>query len=361
MTTYLLAVGTKKGLFLGTSPDRVSWSWTDPLLGMQSVAAVAIDKRQTPVRLLAGAHSEHWGPVVVRSDDLGASWDELETGAVRFPSDLGASVEQVWQLQPGPTDRPGEVWAGVEPAALFRSEDAGETFSLVRGLWDHPHRPTWTPGFGGMCLHTVLPHPDDADRVLVAMSTGGVYRTEDAGVSWTPSNAGIEARFMPDPYPEYGQCVHKVARLSEDPDHLIAQNHGGVFRSTDDGHSWSLATQGLPADFGFGVAAHPRRAGTAYLAPLVADGDRLPPEGHLQVWRTDDGGISWAASAEGLPDDYWSVALRDALTTDDGDPAGVYLGTRAGEVWASSDEGSTWALAVDHLPDVLCVRAAALA
>ena len=360
MTTYLLAVGTKKGLFLGTSEDRLSWTWTGPLLGMQAVAAVAIDTRRATPRLLAGAHSQHWGPGVVRSDDLGETWQELESGAVRFPADLGASVEQVWQLQPGPADRPDEVWAGVEPAALFRSDDGGETFALVRGLWDHPHRPQWQPGAGGMCLHTVLPHPTDPDRVLIAISAGGVYRSEDAGESWAASNTGIEARFMPDPHPEFGQCVHKVARLPEDPDHLIAQNHGGVFRSTDDGKSWELATAGLPADFGFGVVAHPRDAGTAYVAPLVADANRVPPEGRLQVWQTRDGGLSWASSSGGLPDNYWNIALRDAFTTDGADPAGIYLGTRAGEVWASADDGSTWSLAVDHLPDVLSVRAAAV-
>jgi photosystem II stability/assembly factor-like uncharacterized protein len=327
---------------------------------MQAVAAVAIDTRRGTPRLLAGAHSQHWGPGVVRSDDLGATWQELESGAVRFPADLGASVEQVWQLQPGPADRPDEVWAGVEPAALFRSDDGGETFSLVRGLWDHPHRPQWQPGAGGMCLHTVLPHPADPDRVLIAISAGGVYRSEDAGETWEASNSGIEARFMPDPHPEFGQCVHKVARLPEDPDHLIAQNHGGVFRSTDDGRSWELATAGLPADFGFGVVAHPRDTGTAYVAPLVADANRVPPDGRLQVWQTRDGGLSWASSGDGLPDDYWSIALRDALTTDGADPAGIYLGTRAGEVWASADDGSTWNLAVDHLPDVLCVRAGAV-
>jgi hypothetical protein len=359
--TYLLAVGTKKGLFLGTSADRVAWTWTGPQLGMQAVAAVAIDTRREPVRLLAGAQSQHWGPVVVRSDDLGATWQELESGAVRFPVELDTSVEQVWQLQPGPADRPDEVWAGVEPAALFRSADGGETFSLVQGLWDHPHRPQWVPGAGGMCLHTVLPHPEDPDRILIAISAGGVYRSEDAGQSWTASNAGIEVRFLPDPYPDFGQCVHKVARLAENPDHLVAQNHGGVFRSTDDGRTWSLATDGLPADFGFGIAAHPRQPGTAYVAPLDADSHRLPPDGQLQVWRTEDGGLNWKSSSDGLPPDYWTVALRDALTTDLADPLGVYLGTRAGEVWASADEGANWSLAVDHLPDVLCVRAAALA
>jgi photosystem II stability/assembly factor-like uncharacterized protein len=360
MTNFLLAVGTKKGLFLGTSSDRKNWTWKDPELGMQAVAAVAIDTRQQPVRLLAGAHSEHWGPVVTRSDDLGSTWQELETGAVRFPAELGSSVEQVWQLQPGPADRPHEVWAGVEPAALFKSTDAGESFELVQGLWDHPHRPQWNPGAGGMCLHTVLPHPQDPDRVLIAISAGGVYRTEDGGTTWSASNSGIEARFFPDKYPEFGQCVHKVARLAEDPDHLIAQNHGGVFRSEDDGRSWSLATAGLPADFGFGVATHPRQPGTAYVVPLDADSHRLPPSGRLEVWRTEDAGRSWAPSATGMPPDNWTVSLRDALTVDNAEPLGIYVGTRAGEIWVSPDEGQTWTLAVDRLPDVLCVRAAAV-
>ncbi|HTY70862.1 MAG TPA: exo-alpha-sialidase [Actinomycetes bacterium] len=360
MTRYLMAVGTKKGLFLATSTDRVDWSWSDPHLGMQAVAGVGIDTRRDPVRLLAGAHSQHWGPVVVRSDDLGETWTELERGAVRFPADLGASVEQVWQLQPGPAERPEEVWAGVEPAALFRSVDGGESFELVRGLWDHPHRPQWNPGAGGMCLHTVLPHPRDPDRLLVAISAGGVYRSEDGGSSWSASNTGIEARFMPDRYPEFGQCVHKVARFADDPDHLVAQNHGGVFTSTDDGRTWSLATAGLPADFGFGVATHPRRAGTAYLVPLVADAHRLPPDGQLQVWRTGDGASSWAAASAGLPDHCWTISLRDALTTDGADPLGIYVGTRGGEVWVSADEGEGWTLAGQRMPDVLCVRAAAL-
>jgi hypothetical protein len=367
VVAVLLAVGTDKGLFLATSEDRRAWSWSGPHAVMARVAAIGLDARQAPLRVLMGGRHEHWGPVVMHSDDLGVTWVEEERAALRFPPDAEAAVAQVWQLQPGPPDRPGEVWAGVEPAALFRSHDGGESFELVRGLWDHPHRATWLPGFGGLCLHTVLPHPTDPDEVLVGISTGGVYRSSDGGKSWAPSNAGIEARFQPDRYPEYGQCVHKVTRDSADPTRLYLQNHGGVFTSHDDGSTWGLATAGLPADFGFGLAAHPYRAGTAFLFPLQADAHRMPPQYRARVYRTDDAGQSWSASGTGLPDEgFYSVVLRDALAVDgvgslaDPDRLGVYFGTRSGEVWASTDAGSTWGQVAQHFPDVLCVRATVL-
>jgi len=359
-----LAVGTDKGLFLGTSADRTTWSWSGPHLPMARVAAIGLDTRRSPLRILTGGRHEHWGPVVMHSDDLGRTWVEEERAALRFPDSADAAVAQVWQLQPGPPERPDEVWAGVEPAALFRSDDGGASFGLVRGLWDHPHRPTWMPGFGGLCLHTVLPHPEDPDEVLVGISTGGVYRTADGGATWAPSNTGIEARFQPDRYPEYGQCVHKVTRDSAEPSRLFLQNHGGVFTSTDDGNTWHLATDGLPADFGFGLVAHPFRAGTAFLFPLQADAHRLPPEGKARVYRTDDGGDTWVESGTGLPDSgFYSVVLRDAMAVDgvgsldQPDQLGIYFGTRSGEVWGSTDEGRRWSRVTEHLPDVLCVRA----
>lgn len=362
MGTRLLAVGTRKGLFLGRSADGLEWDWEGPHHAMAAVAAVAIDTRRDPARLLAGGRNEHWGPAVFTSDDLGATWSEEPGGSIAFPSDAGADVEQVWQLQPGPADRPDEVWAGVEPSALFRSSDGGRTYTLVRALWDHPHRKDWHPGAGGQCLHTVLPHPDDANRVMVAMSTGGVYVTADGGASWAPSNRGVGAPFMPDPAPEYGQCVHKVVRDPDDPDLLVLQNHGGVFRSADGGASWQSATEGLPADFGFGVARTASPSGSWFVFPLSADLNRFPVDGRAGVYRSDDQGRSWTDSSAGLPTSgFHTVVLRDALTCDAEDPAGVYFGTRSGEVWASSDGGRRWDQLVSHLPDVLCVRAARLA
>lgn len=359
MGTRMLAVGTRKGLFLGRSTDGVSWDWEGPHHAMAAVAAVAIDTRRQHPRLLAGGRNEHWGPAVFTSDDLGATWSEEPGGSIAFPSDTGAEVEQIWQLQPGPASRPDEVWAGVEPSALFRSGDGGRTFSLVRGLWDHPHRKDWRPGAGGQCLHTVLPHPQDADRVMVAMSTGGVYVTDDGGDSWGPSNRGVGAPFMPEPAPEYGQCVHKVVRDAVDPDLLVLQNHGGVFRSTDGGANWSSATGGLPADFGFGVAHTASEGGSWFLFPLSADLNRFPVGGRAGVYRSDDAGRSWTDSSVGLPTSgFHTIVLRDALTCDEADPAGVYFGTRSGEVWGSADGGRRWDQLVSHLPDVLCVRAA---
>ena len=194
MSDVLLAIGTRKGLFLARGrDDRTQWRLDGPHLRSNAVYAIAVDTRRDPVRLLAGAHSEHWGPTVFRSDDLGRSWQETEGGAVRFPIESGGALQRVWQLHPGRADQPDVVWAGGEPGSLFRSDDAGETFALVDGLWNHPHRPKWEPGGGGQCLHSILPHPSDPDRLLVALSTGGVYRTEDGGATWEASNRGIGA------------------------------------------------------------------------------------------------------------------------------------------------------------------------
>jgi hypothetical protein len=358
--TVLLMIGTRKGLWLACSDERERWELGDPHFFMQEIPACAIDTRGDSPRLLVGARSEHWGPSVFHSDDLGTSWHEPEGGAVRFPPEADAAVKAVWQLRPDTDRRPRVVWAGSEPSALWRSDDGGETFALVGGLWDHPHRPTWTPGFGGQAIHTVLPHPTDDERVLVAMSTGGVYVSADGGKVWNPSNKGIKAYFMPDPWPEYGQCVHKVARDPADPERLFAQNHHGVYRSDDGGSSWLSIADGLPSDFGFPVVTHPARGGTAWVVPLTADGERVPPGGALKVWRTTDAGETWSAASTGLPDSgFFASVLRDAFTADDvADPTGLYLGARDGSVYASANEGTSWSQIAQHLPDILCLRAA---
>ena len=208
-------------------------------------------------------------------------------------------------------------------------------------------------------MHTVLPDPA-SERVTVAMSTGGVYVSEDGGHEWAPRNHGITAVFMPDQLPEYGQCVHKVAVDASGPDRMYAQNHFGVFRTDDGGGSWASIADGLPADFGFPVVASPRTPGTAWVVPLVADMQRVPPDGRLRVYRTTDAGQTWTESGRGLPDNAWTAVVRDAFCADTSDPTGIYLGTRDGCLYASADEGDTFDLVADHLPDVLVVRAATL-
>ncbi|MEE1927238.1 exo-alpha-sialidase [Streptomyces sp. TRM 70351] len=366
MGEVLLAVGTRKGLFLfrrrrpGAGRPG-AWETAGAHFTDQAVYALAVDQRSGGTRLLVGGDSAHWGPSVFRSDDLGASWQEPGQPAVRFPDDTGTSLERLWQLAPGGAGEPDVVYAGTEPGALYRSADGGASFELVRSLWEHPHREQWVPGGGGLGLHTVLVDPRDERQVTVAVSTGGVYRTEDGGASWAPANRGVSAVFLPDAEPEFGQCVHKVARDAADPDRLYLQNHWGVFRSDDGGRQWAAIESGLPSTFGFPVLAHPHRADTAYLFPLNADYDRVPAGRRCRVYRTEDAGASWTALDAGLPEaDHHGPVLRDALCTDGGDPAGIYFGNRNGELYASADDGDSWRQVAAHLPDVLCVRAAVL-
>ncbi len=361
--TTLLMIGTRKGLWLATSDDaRREWEVSGPHFPMEEVYSVHLDTRGERPRLLAGCSSSWFGPQVRRSDDLGQTWEETPNGALRFPDDTGVALERVWQLVPGVED--GVVWAGTEPGAVFRSTDRGESFELVRGLWDHPHREEWNAGFGGQAFHTILPHPTDASSVLAAISTGGVYRTADGGESWEPSNTGVKAEFMPGErsYPEFGQCVHKVARDPAESDRLFLQNHGGVYRSDDGGGTWQDIAPGLPSEFGFAMVTHPRTPATAYTFPITDAGARWPVDGHARVWRTTDAGESWAElGGDDLPDGYFAAVMRDAMCADQHDPAGLYFGGRNGAVWASPDEGESWSEVAEGLPDVMVVRAAALA
>ncbi|MGH3423746.1 MAG: WD40/YVTN/BNR-like repeat-containing protein [Nocardioidaceae bacterium] len=361
MSETVLLVGTRKGLWIGRSDEaRDRWTWDEPSFRMNAVYSVCVDGRGDAARMFAGAASEHWGPQVFRSDDLGRTWEETPSGAIRFPEDTEAALENVWQIQPGGTDEPGVVYAGTQPSALFRSEDRGESFELVRSLWDHPHRSEWGAGYGGQAIHTIVPDPVDHARLTVAMSTGGVYQTVDARESWSPANKGIKAYFFPDPWPEFGQCVHKFAMHPSAPERFYAQNHHGVYRSDDAGGTWISIADGLPSDFGFPIVVHPHKPDTVYVFPLVADADRMPPGGKARVWRSDDAGQTWRESGHGLPDVFYAAVMRDAMTADGAERAGLYVGARDGSVFASNDEGDSWTQIADHLPDVLSVRAVVL-
>jgi hypothetical protein len=358
MADTILMVGTRKGLWVGRSDERrTKWSWSGPHFDMAEVYSCMVDTRGDRPRLFAGASSSWTGPQIQVSDDLGETW--RPTGGAHFPEGMDTSVERVWQLVPAGDQT---VYAGTEPGAVFRSDDAGETFELVRGLWDHPHRPEWGAGFGGQAFHTILPHPDDPDSITVAISTGGCYQTSDGGETWEPRNQGVRAGFLPEgqQYPEFGQCVHKVTRHPARPERMYMQNHGGVYRSDDHGGSWESIADGLPVDFGFPVVVHPHEPDTVYVFPLNGGDRRYPPDAEARVWRSQDAGKSWEAMDNGLPDQFFVGVMRDAMCADAHASAGIYFGGRNGTVWGSTDSGESWSQIVANLPDVMCVRAAAI-
>ena len=360
MQTILLA-GTRKGLFVGRSDEsRQHWEWDEPRFSFDEVYSVGVDKRGDDVRLLSGNASLWMGAQVQRSDDLGRTWEFTPNGGPTFPEQADASVKHIWQLTSGTT--PGVVYAGVEPGAIFRSDDRGEHFTLAQGLWDHPHRAEWGEGFGGQAFHTILPHPTDPDAMIAAISTGGVYRTRDGGATWDACNQGIRADFMPEgkQYPEFGQCVHKIARHPEHPERLYLQNHGGVYRSDDEADSWHDIGEGLSSDFGFCVVVHPRQPETIWVFPNGGGEERFPPGGKARVWRSRDAGESWSELGNGLPDRFLVSVMRDAMCTDDHEQPGLYFGARNGAVYASLDDGDSWSEIVRDLPDVVTVRAVAV-
>jgi phage pi2 protein 07 len=369
LTTVL--IGTRKGLVVARRGGAGQPWVSEPIrFPLNAVYAVGIDPRPATPRLFASIYSEWSGTNLAYSDDFGTTWVEPVKPPIRFPEGADTALKRIWQVTPAPAELSGVVYAGTEPSALFRSNDGGETFELVQSLWDHPHRKEWGEGYGGQAIHSILPHPHDPQRMSVAMSTGGVYRTSDGGDSWSPTNRGIRVVFMPDEYPEFGQCVHKFARDPAVPERMYLQNHGGVYRSDDDGDSWTPIESGLPSTFGFPVVAHPRRPDTVYAFPL-SDTDRMPPERACRVYRTQDAGASWQPLGNGLPQqNFYPGVMRDAMCADtatgatagaatglDDEPAGIYFGSRGGEVFASDDDGESWTTVTTHLPDVLSVRA----
>ncbi|HET6645881.1 MAG TPA: hypothetical protein VFH01_01050 [Pyrinomonadaceae bacterium] len=358
----LLLVGTMKGAFvLRSDPSRKNWEVGGPYFPGRAIYAMAYDSRDGRNLLWAAVNSSYWGSYLSTSKDFGKNWTEPETYGVKFPEDAENSVKQIWQIVPGNAAEPDTLYCGVEPAALFRSDDAGQTWSLVKGLYDHPHRPQWQPGGGGLCLHTILPDPNNKDRMHIAISTGGVYRTDDGGKNWEVRNKGVRAQFLPPDqwYPEFGQCVHKIVSHPSNPKRLFLQNHWGLYRSDDGGDSWQDIANGVPSDFGFALEIDHHNPDTAYIIPLESDEFRCTPEAKLRVYRTQNAGKSWEALTNGLPqENAFETILRDGMSGDQLKPTGLYFGTRNGKLFGTNDGGESWSAIEEGLPAVVCVKTA---
>jgi len=358
----LLLIGTMKGAFvLRSDKSRKQWEVGGPYFPGRAIYALALDNRNRRSRLWAAVNSSFWGSYLSSSNDFGKTWAEPDTYSVKFPAETDNSVKQIWQIAIGHPDEPDVLYCGVEPAALFRSEDGGESWSLVKGLYDHPHRPQWMPGGGGLCLHTILPDPTNKERLFVAISTGGVYRTDDGGSSWHPRNIGVRAQFLPpeNRYPEFGQCVHKIVSHPSNPKRLFLQNHWGLYRSDDAGDSWTDIANGVPSDFGFALDIDHNDRNVAYIIPLESDEFRCTPEAKLRVYRTQNAGESWEPLTNGLPqENAFETVLRDNMSTDRMNPTGIYFGTRNGKLYGSNDAGNSWQAIMEGLPPVVCVKAA---
>lgn len=349
-----LLVGTKKGLFVLRGRPGESLEVAHRFFAGEMVEYALRDPRNG--RVLASVTSGFYGPRVMWTDDLEGEWSQAAGPA--FPADLpDTAVERIWTVEPA--EEPGVLWAGTAPAALWRSEDGGESWQLNRSLWDVPTRPEWNPGQGGLALHSICPWPGDADRLAIAISAAGVWLTEDRGVTWRTGYSGLNPRYLPEELREstHALCVHDMKRAPLRPERLFMQFHGGVYRSDDGGGSWQPIMDGLPGDFGFPIAVDAGDPDSAFLIPLVADADRVTPEGRLRVFRTRDAGASWTGLGEGLPQrDAYKTVLRQAFDAAGSGPQALAFGATSGEVYASGNGGATWGVAAGDLPPVNSVR-----
>lgn len=352
-TRVLVLLGTKKGAFvIHGDAARRQWSLQGPFCETWPINHVIADPATATI--YAGGGNEWFGPAVWKSTDLGATWTHSSDGLAYQAGE--EAIKSVWSL----AARNGRLFAGVQPAGLFSSDDSGQEWTHVAGLRAHPTAPKWQPGGAGLILHSIVPHPDDPAQLWVGISAAGVFHTADGGQTWTPRNTGTRCDFLPeaDRYPEFGQCVHCIVMAPGQPNRLYQQNHCGMYRSDDGGQHWDSIEAGLPSSFGFPAAAHPRDPSTLFLMPLNGDiAGRYVPDGKAAVWRTRDGGGRWQAMREGLPQQnaFFGV-LRQAMAVDRLEPAGVYAGTNTGTLFASADEGETWTGIAQHLPPILSVE-----
>ena len=380
MSKVRVLVGTRKGAFLLTADGkRKDWQVAGPFFAgweMYHLKGSPAD----PNRIYASQCSSWFGQLIQRSDDGGATWNPVDN---KFAYDGTPGTHQwydgtahpwefkrVWHLEPSLTD-PDTVYAGVEDAALFRSTDGGTSWHELSGLRGQgggqgagadTHAPEWQPGAGGMGLHTILLDPTNSERMYIAISAAGVFRTEDGGANWKPINKGLVSNFMPNPTAEVGHCVHHVAMHRSRPDVLFMQKHWDVMRSDDAGDSWHEVSGNLPTDFGFAIDVHAHEPDTLYVVPIKSDSEHFPLDGKLRVYRSKTGGNEWEPLAKGLPEkDCYVNVLRDAMSVDTLDECGVYFGTTGGQVYVSPDSGESWMPIVRDLPAVLSVEVQTLA
>ena len=394
MSGVRLLVGTRKGAFVLTSDaTRKDWKVDGPHFAgweIYHVKGSPID----PNRLYASQTSAWFGQIIQRSDDGGKTWiqpgtapseptttpDGMPKGeSNKFVYDTSPKTgkpltthmwydgtqhpwefKRVWHLEPSLTD-PNTVYAGVEDAALFRTTDGGESWQELPGLRGHGTGPKWQPGAGGMCLHTILLDPKNPERIFIAISAAGAFRTDDGGKSWKPINQGLHSQYIPDPHAEVGHCVHHIAMHPSRPNTLFMQKHWDIMRSDDAGDSWREVSGNLPSDFGFPIDIHAHEPETIYVVPIKSDSEHFPPDGKLRVYRSRTGGNEWEELTKGLPQrDCYVNVLRDAMTVDSLDSCGVYFGTTGGQVYGSNDAGDSWNAIVRDLPAVLSVEAQTL-
>jgi photosystem II stability/assembly factor-like uncharacterized protein len=366
MSKVRVLVGTRKGAFILESDDkRETWTTTGPHFGGWEIYHIN-GSPADPNRLYASQSSAWFGQMIQRSDDGGQTWEPVDNKFV-YAGVPGThqwydgtphpwEFKRVWHLEPA-LDDPDTVYAGVEDAAIFKTTDGGKSWNELAGLREHGSGPRWQPGAGGMCLHTIVIDPTNPQRIFIAISAAGAFRTDDGGATWTPINQGLKSEYIPDPNADVGHCVHRIALHPSRPDTLFMQKHWDIMRSDNAGDSWHEVSGNLPTDFGFPIQVHAHEPETIYVVPIKSDSLHYPPDGKLRVYRSRTGGNEWEALTNGLPQqDCYVNILRDAMAVDKLDQCGVYFGTTGGQVYASADSGDNWTAIASNLPPVLSVE-----